>query len=100
MVHCPSCGHENLEFMFSDYEELTNTIIRKYECPSCGKEYTTYEMIKDEQEAAYKEIQFWKDNDKINRTVIYNLRRELRGVITKLERAKRMLDGIVVEDIE
>lgn len=99
-MFCPNCGHNGLEFMFTDYEKSTNTVIRQRRCPSCGKEYTTYEMIIDEQKALHNKLEYLKDRDNVNKRIILKSRNELRGLINKLEQAKRLLDSVVIEDID
>lgn len=99
-VRCPSCGIDNLQFMFTNYDETTNIIIRRYNCPNCQKEYTTNEMIVDDQNSVVNEIKFLKDMDRIHKSIILDSRNELRGLIDKLNKAKRMLDGIIIDDID
>ena len=99
-MRCPSCGIDNLQFMFTNYDETTNIIIRRYNCPNCQKEYTTNEMIVDDQNSVVNEIKFLKDMDRIHKSIILDSRNELRGLIDKLNKAKRMLDGIIIDDID
>lgn len=98
-MHCLSCGHD-LQFEFADLDEETNVVIRSYKCPNCHSGYITNEMIVDEQKSLINEVKFLRNRYRRSQKVIKDTREELFGVLRKLESAKRILDGVVIEDFD
>ena len=99
-MRCPNCSYNDLQFLFVKYDESNNVTTRVFRCPNCHKEYTSIEMLVDEKKSVINEVEFLRSRYQRDQEVIKDTREELSEVLRKLESAKRILDGVIIEDFD
>ena len=99
-MRCPNCNYNDLQFLFVKYDESNNVTTRVFRCPNCHKEYTSIEMLVDEKKSVINKVEFLRSRYQKDQEVIKDAREELFKVSKKLESAKRILDGVVIEDFD
>ncbi len=89
-MKCPSCNHSDLKVIDSRPTEEGNSIRRRRECRSCGKRFTTFEIIETVQIVVIK-----KDGEK----ELFD-RAKLMGGIMKATRKRPVDAERIVTEIE
>lgn len=84
-MRCPFCGIEDSKVIDSRAAEDGTTIRRRRECVSCGKRFTTYEVIEQLPLMVIK-------ND--GRRVVFERNKLLNGIIRSCEKRSISMDSI------
>ena len=92
-MKCPSCGYLESKVIDSRPAEEGTTIRRRRECTSCGKRFTTYEVIETVPIIVVKKD---KSREAFDRAKLFN------GLLRACEKRPVSLDTIenIVDDIE